>query len=89
MFNVSKSTISFHISNILKDEELEENSVVRFFRTTGIDGKSYSIQYYNLDMVISYRLAFYIKLIINNIIKINEESPSNNLTMFYNAYFFV
>ena len=28
------------------------------------------------------RLAFYIKLIINNIIKINEESPSNNLTIF-------
>ena len=28
------------------------------------------------------RLAFYMKLIINNIIKINEESPSNNLTIF-------
>ena len=53
LFDISKSTTSFHIGNILKNGELEESSVVRFFRTTGLDGKSYSIQYYNLDMIIS------------------------------------
>ena len=37
---------------------------------------------YALGGLNNCRLAFYMKLIINNIIKINEESPSNNLTIF-------
>jgi hypothetical protein len=53
LFNVSKSTMSFHINNILKEEELDKNSVVRFFRTTAIDGKIYNVAYYNLDMIIA------------------------------------
>lgn len=32
---------------------MEENSVVRKFRTTGADGKNYNITHYNLDMIIS------------------------------------
>lgn len=53
VFQKSKSTISEHISNILKDNELDENQVVRNFRTTASDGKNYNINYYNLDMVIA------------------------------------
>lgn len=53
LFGVSKSTISEHLSNIFKDKELDEISVVRKFRTTAADGKNYNTNYYNLDAIIS------------------------------------
>ena len=58
LYNSSKSNISEHIKHILNEGELEENSVVRNFRTTAADGKSYQTKYYNLDMIISlgYRI---------------------------------
>lgn len=52
LFESSKSNISEHISNILKNEELEEE-VVRKFRITAIDGKKYNVTHYNLDMIIA------------------------------------
>lgn len=58
LFNRSKSTVSEHISNVFKEGELEENQVVRKFRTTADDGKDYEVSYYNLDVIISvgYRI---------------------------------
>lgn len=58
LFDRSKSTVSEHISNIFKEGELEENQVVRKFRTTADDGKDYEVSYYNLDVIISvgYRI---------------------------------
>jgi len=53
LFGKSKKTISEHINNIFKEGELEQNSVVRNFRTTATDGKSYDVMYYNLDVIIS------------------------------------
>lgn len=53
LFGVSKSSISEHLSNVFKDNELDENSVVRNFRTTAADGKNYNTNYYNLDAIIS------------------------------------
>ena len=53
LFQKSKATISEHIKNIFKEGELTENSVVRKFRTTADDGKSYNIKHYNLDIIIS------------------------------------
>lgn len=53
LFQKSKSTISEHIKNIFEEGELDEISVVRNFRTTAVDGKSYDINYYNLDVIIS------------------------------------
>ena len=53
LFDKSKSTISEHISNIFKEGELMEKSVVRNFRTTAADGKPYDIKFYNLDVIIS------------------------------------
>ena len=53
MDNSSKSNISEHIKHIFEDEELEENEVVRKFRTTASDGKSYNVNYYNLDMIVA------------------------------------
>ena len=46
-------TISEHIRNIFKENELSEVSVVRKFRTTAKDGKSYNVSYYNPDVIIS------------------------------------
>jgi hypothetical protein len=53
LFQKSKSTISEHIKHIFEEGELDENSVVRNFRTTANDGKSYETAYYNLDVIIS------------------------------------
>ena len=53
LFGKSKKTISEHINNIFKEGELERDSVVRKFRTTASDGKTYNIDYYNLDVIIS------------------------------------
>ena len=53
LFGKAKATISEHISNLFKEGELEENSVVRKFRTTADDGKDYTTSFYNLDVIIS------------------------------------
>ena len=53
LFGKNKKTISEHISNIFKEEELDKNSVVRIFRTTAQDGKNYNTNFYNLDVIIS------------------------------------
>jgi hypothetical protein len=53
LFNKDKRTISEHIGNIFKEGELNENSVVRKFRTTASDGKTYDVTHYNLDVIIS------------------------------------
>jgi hypothetical protein len=61
LFGVVKSTISEHLTAIFDTGELDENSVVRKFRTTASDGKNYNTKYYNLDAIISvgYRVKLY------------------------------
>ena len=53
LYQTSKSNISKHIKHIFEEGELEENAVVRKFRTTAADGKNYNTIHYNLDMIIS------------------------------------
>lgn len=53
LFGKAKGTISEHIKHIFEDQELEEASVVRFYRTTAADGKTYDVAHYNLDMVLA------------------------------------
>lgn len=53
LFQKSKATISEHITNIFEEGELNEDAVVRKFRTTASDGKNYDTNYYNLDVIIS------------------------------------
>ena len=61
LFQRNKSTISRHVKNVLEDGELEGKSVVANFATTATDSKTYSVAYYNLDMIISvgYRVHSY------------------------------
>ena len=53
LFQRDKSTISRHIKNIFSEGELNRNSVVANFATTATDGKTYQVDYYNLDVIIS------------------------------------
>jgi len=53
LFEKDKRTISEHIGNIFKEGELDKISVVRKYRTTAPDGKSYYTNFYNLDVIIS------------------------------------
>ena len=53
LFQRNKSTISRHIKNIIESGELQRNSVVAENATTAADGKTYTVSYYNLDMIIS------------------------------------
>lgn len=62
LYQSSKANISEHIKHIFEEGELDEVSVVRNFRTTAADGKLYSTNYYNLDMIIS--LGYRVKSIL-------------------------
>ncbi|MCH5270755.1 MAG: virulence RhuM family protein [Lachnospiraceae bacterium] len=53
LFQRDKSTISRHIKNIFLEGELSRESVVANFATTATDGKTYQVDYYNLDVIIS------------------------------------
>ena len=53
LFGRNKSTISRHIKNVFSEGELERSSVVANFATTAADGKTYQVDYYNLDVIIS------------------------------------
>lgn len=53
IFGRDKSVISRHLKKIFDTEELEQNSVVAKNATTATDGKTYQVDYYNLDVIIS------------------------------------
>jgi hypothetical protein len=53
LFATSKQNIGQHISNILNDGELEQNSVVKNYFTTADDGKEYNVTFYSLDMILA------------------------------------
>ena len=58
LYQSSKANVSEHIKNIFEEGELEQSAVVRKIRTTAADGKTYAVNHYNLDMIISlgYRI---------------------------------
>lgn len=53
LFQRDKSVISRHLRNIFLERELDRNAVVAKNATTASDGKTYDVEYYNLDAVIS------------------------------------
>lgn len=53
LFQSSKANVSEHIRHVFEEGELDEDSVVRKFRTTAADGKNYQVKHYNLDVIIS------------------------------------
>ena len=53
LYDVDVRTISYHLKNVFADHELEESSVIQFFRITATDGKTYDTQHYNLSAIIA------------------------------------
>ena len=53
LYNSSKSNISEHIKHIFEEGELDELATVRKFRTVASNGKTYNMNYYNLDMIVA------------------------------------
>lgn len=53
LFNVEVNTINYHLKEIFKTNELNEESVIRKIRITASDGKKYNTNFYNLDAIIA------------------------------------
>lgn len=53
LYNVETHTINYHLKKIFSDAELEEQEVIRKFRITASDGKSYNTNHYNLKAIIA------------------------------------
>ena len=53
LYAVETHTINYHLKNVFADRELEEGAVIRNFRITASDGKTYDIQHYNLSAIIA------------------------------------
>jgi len=53
LFATSKQNISLHIINILKDNELQKDAVVKDYLTTAADGKQYNVAFYSLEMILA------------------------------------
>ena len=62
LYQTSKSNVSEHIKHIFEEGELDREVVVRKFRTTAADGKSYQTTFYSLDMIIA--LGYRVRSII-------------------------
>jgi len=53
LYDVETHTINYHLKQVFSDHELSEDSVIRNFRITAADGKSYDTQHYNLAAIIA------------------------------------
>jgi hypothetical protein len=53
LYDVETHTINYHLKKVFDDNELQENSVIRIFRITAADGKTYETQHYNLSAIIA------------------------------------
>lgn len=53
LFGTSKQNIGQHIANILREKELDSNSVVKNYFTTASDGKAYNVVFYSLEMILA------------------------------------
>lgn len=53
LFSTSIPNINTHIANILKEGELAEDSVIKYYLITAADGKEYNVKFYSLDMILA------------------------------------
>jgi hypothetical protein len=53
LYNVETHTVNYHLKKVFADNELQEDSVIRNFRITAADGKTYGTQHYNLSAIIA------------------------------------
>lgn len=53
LYDIEVNTVNYHLKKIFSDSELEETSVIRNFRITAADGKTYNTMHYNLSAIIA------------------------------------
>jgi hypothetical protein len=53
LFDTSVPNVSMHVSNILNENELDKNSVIKNYLTTAADGKKYEVTFYSLEMILA------------------------------------
>jgi len=53
LYDVETHTINYHLKKVFADSELQEDSVIRNFRITAADGKTYDTQHYNVSAIIA------------------------------------
>ena len=53
LFNVAENNITYHLQNIFKTGELEQEAVTQKMRVTALDGKKYNTNFYSLDAIIA------------------------------------
>jgi hypothetical protein len=53
LYDVETHTINYHLKKVFGDSELQEDSVIRNFRITAVDGKSYDTLHYKLPAIIA------------------------------------
>ena len=53
LYDVDVQTINYHLKKVFADSELQEDSVIRNFRITAADGKTYDTKHYNLSAIIA------------------------------------
>ena len=101
VFGIDKSGISRHLKNIFDTNELDKNSVVAKIATTGADGKTYKVDHYNLDAIISvgFRISSYeatqFRIWANKVLKeylikgfaLDDERLKQGKTLFGKDYF--
>lgn len=49
LYSVETHTVNYHLKKVFSDSELDEAAVIRNFRITAADGKTYDTKHYNLD----------------------------------------
>ena len=100
LFDRDVKTIGKHLNNIFQEQELEASSVVAKFATTAQDGKTYQVEHYNLDVIISlgYRVKskqgvrfrqWATKVLKDHLIQgytLNKERLSQNYTKLNQAF---
>lgn len=100
-FGIDKSGVSRHLKNIFDDGELEKEAVVAKIATTGTDGKTYQVEHYNLDAILSVgfransRKAIQFRRWSNSVLKeylikgfaMDDERLKQGNNLFENDYF--
>jgi hypothetical protein len=67
LFATSVPNINLHIANILKEKELDTNSVIKDYLITASDNKQYKVKFYALDMILA--IGFRVRRICKNWMK--------------------
>lgn len=58
LYSIDVRTVNYHLKKIFDDNELDENAVIRNFRITASDGKTYETKHYNLKAIRDVKRAY-------------------------------